>query len=543
MNRRCVYTVFLLAGTFLAAPLRGADRVQTADLLVYGGTASGVMTAYSAAQEGLQVVLLEPGAHLGGMVTGGLSATDTGRFTVIGGYARDFYRKAAAHYRVHGLDRREDWFSEPHVSEAIFREMLRASGVRVYYHTRLRTPGGVALENRTIVEITTSDGQQWRAKIYADCTYEGDLMAQSNVSYTWGRESSDEYGEDLAGVRSRTPQHQFAWPLPAYDEHHHLFPEIIAGPLAPGGSGDKKVQAYNFRLILTDDPRNRLPIPRPEGYDRSRFVLLEHYLDEFQRHFHRLPTIDDLFYPTAIPHHKADFNNNGPISTDYIGHSWNYPEASYTDRDVIWRDHLLYAQSFIYFLSHDSSVPANLRAELNRWGLPKDEFADTGHWPNQLYVREGRRMVGEYVLRQSDLQTERTKPDSIGMGSYNSDSHNVERVAMPDGSVRNEGDVEIPVEPYEIPYRAITPKRSEVQNLLVPVCLSATHVAFASIRMEPQFMIIGQAAGVAVALAIDEHVPVQEISIPDLQRKLHEHGAILHASEEYPSRASTPSKP
>ena len=543
MNWRNVSTLLLLAGALFAPPLQGADRIQTADLLVYGGTASGVMTAYSAAQEGLHVVLLEPGAHLGGMVTGGLSATDTGTFTVIGGYARDFYRKAAAHYGVHRLDRREDWLSEPHVGEAIFRDMLRDSGVKVYYHTRLREPRGVTLENRTIVAITTSDGQQWRAKIFADCTYEGDLMAQSNVSYTWGRESSGEYGEDLAGVRSHTPKHQFAWPLAAYDEHHQLFPEIILGPLAAAGSGDKKVQAYNFRLILTDDPLNRLPFPRPDGYDRSRFVLLEHYLDGFEGHFHRPPTVDDFFLPTVIPNHKADFNNNGPISTDYIGHSWNYPEASYADREVIWRDHLLYTQSLIYFLSHDASVPASLRAELNRWGLPKAEYADTGHWPNQLYVREGRRMVGEYVMRQSDLQTGRTKPDSIGMGSYNSDSHNAERVAMPDGTVQNEGDIQVPVEPYEIPYRTITPKASEVQNLLVPVCLSSTHVAFASIRMEPQYMIIGQAAGIAAALAVDKHVPVQEISIPDLQRKLHEHGAILHRSEEFPSCASTLSKP
>jgi hypothetical protein len=234
-----------------------------------------------------------------------------------------------------------------------------------------------------------------------------------------------------------------------------------------------------------------------------------------------------------IPNHKADFNNNGPFSTDYIGHSWKYPEASYKEKDAIWQDHLLYTKSFFYFISQDPKAPAFLRNEVNQWGLPKDEFADTDHWPNQLYIREGRRMVGEYVMRQSDLQTERTKEDSIGMGSYNSDSHNIQRVAMPDGNVKNEGDVQVPVQPYEIAYRTITPKRSETENLLVPVCLSATHAAYSSVRMEPQYMIIGQAAGVAASLAIQSGKPVQDISIPVLQQKLRQHNAVLHLSEEF----------
>jgi hypothetical protein len=247
----------------------------------------------------------------------------------------------------------------------------------------------------------------------------------------------------------------------------------------------------------------------------------------------RPPVLKDFFNPVAIPNDKADFNNNGPISTDYIGHSWKYPEASYAEKAKIWKAHLLYTQSFIYFLSQDPVVPQNLRDEVNQWGLPKDEFADTDHWPNQLYIREARRMQGEYVMRQSDLQTDRTKPDSIGMGSYNSDSHNIQRVAMPDGTVQNEGDVEVAVNPYEIPYRSITPKRSESTNLLVPVCLSATHAAYSSLRMEPQYMIIGQAAGVAAALAITNHAFVQDISLPLLQQKLRSTGAVLHLDEQY----------
>ena len=503
------------------------------DLVVYGGTASGVMTAYSAAREGLQVVLLEPGEHLGGMVTGGLSATDLGHFPVIGGYARDFYTKAAAHYGRTNLDSAANWLSEPHVDQAIFRDMLHQAGVAVYFHERLRENGGVTLAGKRIVSVATEDGRQWRGKVFADCSYEGDLMAESHVSYTWGRESSTEYGESLAGVREHTPGHQFGWPVSAYDDRHRLLPEIDPGPLAAPGAGDKKVQAYNFRLILTNDPANRLPFPRPSGYDPSRFALLARYLNEFEQHRGRAAGLHDIFIPVLIPNRKADFNNNGPFSTDYIGHSWDYPEASYARKAAVWKEHLLYTQSLLYFVAHDASVPASLRAEVNQWGLPKDEFADTGHWPNQLYIREGRRMVGAYVMRQADLQTERSKPDSIGMGSYNSDSHNIQRVAMADGSVQNEGNVEVPVEPYEIAYRSITPKREEVDNLLVPVCLSATHAAYSSVRMEPQYMIIGQAAGVAAALAVRGDSAVQNVSVPDLQRKLREHGAVLHLSQEF----------
>lgn len=242
-----------------------------------------------------------------------------------------------------------------------------------------------------------------------------------------------------------------------------------------------------------------------------------------------------MFNPVPIPNHKADFNNNGPVSTDFIGHSKKYPDGSYAEKAAIWQQHLLYTQSYFYFLSQDPSVPAGLRADMNTWGLPKDEFADTNHWPNQLYIREGRRMLGAYVMRQSDLQTERTKPDAIGMGSYNSDSHNEERVAMPDGTVQNEGDVQVPVKPYEIPYRVMTPQRTQATNLLVPVCLSASHAAYSSVRMEPQYMIIGQGAGVAAALAIQGHIAVQDVPIDRLQQILRKNHAILSMDEAFPA--------
>jgi hypothetical protein len=489
------------------------------------------MTAYAAAKEGLHVILLEPRNHVGGMVTGGLSATDLGQFKVIGGYARDFYMQAAAHYGVTNLDQPANWRSEPHVDEAIFRKMLAASGVDLRFHERLKEHSGVHLKDQHIDSISTLDGKQWTAKIFADCSYEGDLMAEAGVKYTYGRESRDQYGESLAGVRDHTPGHQFGWPLSAYDDRHRLLPEINPGPLAPAGSGDKLVQAYNFRLILTNDPTNRLPFTRPKGYDPARFALLRRYLSEFEKNRGRAPNFHDVTNPVPIPNHKADFNNNGPVSTDYIGHSWAFPEASYAEKQAIWDDHMLYTQSFFYFLATDPSVPASLQQEVHQWGLSKDEFADTAHWPNQLYIREGRRMIGVYVMRQSDLQTERTKPDSIGMGSYNSDSHNIQRVVTPDGYVANEGDVEVPVQPYEIPYRILLPSEPALENLLVPVCLSATHVAYSSLRMEPQYMIMGQAAGVAASLAIRKGVPVESVPIDALQANLHAHHARLHIED------------
>jgi hypothetical protein len=489
------------------------------------------MTAYSAAREGLHVILLEPGSHLGGMVTGGLSATDTANFHVIGGYARDFYREAAAHYGVTTLNKRSDWLSEPRVGEAVFTEWLKKTGVEVHFHERLKENNGVSRSGKHLSSITTEDGQTWKGKIFADCTYEGDLMAQSKVTYTVGRESMTTYDESLAGVRVDTPQHQFRWKISPYDDSHKLMPEVDPGPMDANGAGDKKVQAYNFRLVLTNDPANKLPWSKPDGYDASRFALLARYLKEFPEHMHRAPKLGDVVNPVEIPNKEADFNNNGPFSTDYIGKSWTYPDASYAERKRIWDAHMLYTQSFVWFLASDPQVPESLRTETNSWGRAKDEFADTDHWPNQIYVREGRRMVGEYVMHQADLQTDRTKTDVVGMGSYNSDSHNIQRVAMPDGSVRNEGDVQVAVQPYEISFRAILPKQSETDNLLVPVCLSASHVAYSSVRMEPQYMIVGQAAGVAAAMSIKAKTPVQKVDIQALQKNLREHGAILHMEQ------------
>jgi len=356
-------------------------------------------------------------------------------------------------------------------------------------------------------------------------------MAQAHVSYTVGREGTEVYGESLAGVSHNTPKHQFLYKTSAYDTAHKLFPEVDPGPLAAAGSGDKKVQAYNFRLILTDDAANKMPWTKPAGYDASRFALLAEYLKVVQKAGHT-SVLRDVTNPVCFANHKCDFNNNGAFSTDYLGRSWTYPDAGYAERKRIWDDHMLYTQSFFYFIATDPSVPESLRTDTNRWGRAKDEFTDTENWPRQLYIREGRRMVGVYVMHQADLQTERTKPDSIAMGSYNSDSHNVQRIAMPDGSVFNEGDVQVPVQPYEISFRTMLPKPEQTTNLLVPVCFSASHIAYSSVRMEPQYMMIGQAAGVTAALAIRSKTAVQKVSVEELQRILHADGAILHMEEE-----------
>ena len=540
------YLSVLLASAlgFLANAAASPVSTSTADVIVYGGTAAGVMTAYSATKQGKHVILLEPSHHLGGMVTGGLSATDTAFFPIIGGYTREFYLQAARHYGKNDLDHASDWRSEPQVGEAIFNEWLRAAGVEVHLGERLKEHGGVEVEGKRLTALVTESGIRWSGKIFVDCSYEGDVMAQAHVSYIVGRESQQIYGENLAGVRPETPKHQFLYKTSAYDERGKLLPEVDSGALEAKGTGDRKVQSYNFRMILTQDPRNRLPWERPAGYDARRFALLARYLSQYKKHTGSDPVLATVTNPVCFDHHKCDFNNNGPFSTDYLGRSWAYPEASYAKRARITRDHMLYTQSFFYFIATDPSVPESLRRDVNRWGRAKDEFMDTDGWPRQLYIREGRRMRGVYVMRQSDLQTNLTKPDSIAMGSYNSDSHNVDRLALPDGSAFNEGDVQVPVQPYEISYRAILPSTAQATNLLVPVCLSATHVAYSSVRMEPQYMMIGEAAGAVAALAIDGGTGVQDVPIKDLQRVLRAHGAILHLAQQHrsPSQEPAPAK-
>jgi hypothetical protein len=521
----------------LALPFLSCAASHRFDDVVYGGTAGGVMAAVSAAREGLNTALLEPGRHLGGMVSGGLSWTDTGKKEVIGGYALEFYLRVGRHYQLSRYGQEIGWIHEPHVAEEILRAMVREAGVTLFEQSRLREHEGVRKTGAQVNEIVMENGDSFQARVFIDSTYEGDLMAQAGVQYTYGREGRQQYGETLAGVRDRTPFHQFLVDISPYGPDGKLLPEISTRRLPEPGTADQAVQSYNYRMCFSEVPENRVPFVRPAGYDAARYALFARLLQARTKAEGRAPSLNSVLKVDRIPNGKADINNQGAFSTDYIGGSWGYPGVGYARRAEMWQEHKNYDQGLFYFLANDPQVPESLRQEMNRWGLCGDEFTDTDHWPHQLYIREARRMVGEYVMVQQDLQTELTKPDPIGMGSYNSDSHNVERIVAPDGFVRNEGDMQVAVKPYQIPYRIMLPKSAEAANLLVPVAFSASHVAYSSVRMEPQYMILGQAAGVAAGMAIRGGTPVQGIAVSTLVEKLKGQGVVLEYAPSAQSRA------
>jgi hypothetical protein len=522
-RRFVAITCAVLLGPFVSPAGAQAPPPRSYDVVIYGGTAAGVLAAVAAGRMGLHVALLEPTRHVGGMVTGGLSATDHGEKIVTGGDALEFYHRVGAKYDVPLF-----WYPEPKVAEAVLNEMLaEQKTVSLFLGNRLRERGGVRKTGATITELVMENGARFRGRIFVEASYEGDVMQQAGVRYTVGREPTSTYGESLAGVRPKDRNHQFDYRVPARDENGQLLPEISPLPRGEIGAGDARVQAYNFRLILTREKANQVPFERPPGYDAHRYELLRRFVDVVQRERGTPPRLDELLLiRDDLPHQKADFNNRGPFSTDYIGASYGYPDGSYAERARIWREHELYTKGLLYFLANDPRMPASIRDAMNAWGLAKDEFTDNGNWPYQLYVREGRRMIGDFVMTQKDLQTELTKPDAIAMGSYNSDSHNVQRFVQPDGSVQNEGNMEVRVEPYQIPYRVLLPRRTEAANLLVPVPFSASHVVYSSMRMEPQYMMIGQAAGVAAALALRAGVGVHDVDVAELRRVLKSQGMV-----------------
>ena len=535
-------STILLCLALLVIKVPASAATRDFDVVVYGGTAGGVIAAVAAAREGLKTALLEPTAHIGGMVSGGLGWTDYGKKEVIGGYAYEFYYRVGQHYHVSEFGDDVSWLHEPHVAEDIFRQMLTGAGVTLLEHERLVEKNAVTKQGTHITSIRMENGDSFTARIFIDSSYEGDLMAQSGVTWTYGRESSEQYGESLAGVRDKTPLHQFLVDVSPRDTQGKLLPEISAATPPPPGSADKAVQSYNFRMCFTAAP-DRLTFVKPAGYDSHRYELLARLIEARTKSEGKVPALGTLMKIDHLPNGTTDVNNNGAFSTDYIGGSWNYPNATYTQRDEIWQAHKNYQQGLFYFLANDPSVPDQVRKEMNSWGLCPSEFTDTDHWPRQLYIREDRRMVGEYVMIQQDLQTNLTKPDPIGMGSYNSDSHNVERIVS-DGFVRNEGDMQVAVKPYQIPYRVMLPKRNEAENLLVPVAFSASHVAYSSVRMEPQYMILGQAAGVAAKMAIDGKQAVQTIDTTALTAKLRTQGAVMEysPSAQAPALAAARSK-
>ncbi|TWT42907.1 FAD-dependent oxidoreductase [Botrimarina hoheduenensis] len=522
------------------------------DVVVYGGTSAGVVAAVQAARLGRSVVIVAPERKLGGLSASGLGWTDTGDKSVIGGLSREFYHRVWKHYQkptAWKWQRREEfgnrgqgteaidtqgrtqWIFEPHVAEEVFEEMLAEADVRVEREEWLDRAAGVELAGKKIASIRTLSGKTFAGKIFIDATYEGDLMAAAGVDYHVGREAREVYGEEWNGVQVGVLHHKhyFEKPVDPYvvagDPSSGLLPRISATPPGSRHEGDQRVQAYCFRMCLSNHPDNRLPFPRPESYDPAQYELLLRIFATGWR---------DVFWKfDRVPNRKTDTNNHGPFSTDNIGFNYDYPEASYERRREIIQEHIDYQQGLMYFMANDPRVPEEIRTKLASWGLAADEFQETNGWPHQIYVREARRMIGEYVATEADCLSQRTTDVPIGMGSYVMDSHNVQRYVTPEGTVQNEGDIGVhPPQPYKIAYGSLTPRKGQASNLLVPVCLSSSHIAYGSIRMEPVFMILAHSAATAADLALDSGCAVQEIDYHELRDRLLSEGQILDLPHE-----------
>ena len=531
--------------------LRAEAPVPTYDVVVYGGTSAAIIAAVQAKKMGKTVIVVSPDKHLGGLSSGGLGWTDSGDKSVIGGLSRDFYHRVWQAYQrpeawkheprekfgnkgqgtvAMDAGERTMWIFEPSVAEAVFEGYVKDFQLIVERDEWLDRARGVEKAGGRIASIRTLSGKTYRGRVFIDATYEGDLMAAAGVSYTFGREPNAAFDETLNGIQlAHAKSHQFAGKVDPYviegDPKSGLLPRIQDIPVGgKDGEGDRKIQAYNFRMCLTKVDANRVPFPRPAGYDPKQYALLARALQQGATHvFGKF----DL-----IPNAKTDTNNHGPFSTDNIGMNWDYPDASYERRREIVAEHRQYQQGYLYFLANDPAVPAKIREAFAQWGLAKDEFTDNGHWPHQIYVREARRMTADVVVNENHLKRKIPTPRSVGMGSYNMDSHNVQRIVVKDADgkayVRNEGDVQVnPGRPYPIDYGALVPKKSECANLLVPVCVSCTHIAYGSIRMEPVFMILGQSAATAAVLALDQGVAVQDVPYADLSARLLADGQIL----------------
>jgi hypothetical protein len=494
---------------------------QQVDICVYGGTSGGVIAAYTARKAGKTVILIEPGKRLGGMTSGGLGLTDIGNKYAITGLARDYYRRIGQHY-----GKFEQWIFEPHVAEDLFSEYVKRGQIDVLLSHRLSS---VKKSSGQIQEIVLENSDKpsakrtIRAKMFIDCSYEGDLMAKAGVSYTVGREDNSKYNETISGVQLMTG-HQLPDGIDPFktpgDSNSGLVWGISPAKLEPNGTGDSKVQAYNYRICLSSDPANQVAISRPAGYDSTKYELLVRLLAAQPQK----RSLNDYFIWSGMPNKKTDINNRNGFSTDMIGMNYGYPDGNYQKREQIIRDHELYTKGLLYFFGHDSRVPQELRDQMLKWGYPKDEYTDTGNWSPQLYIREARRMVGAYVMTQANCQGKEVVTDGVGMAAYQMDSHNIQRILVEkDGKkmAKNEGNVEVGgLGPYPISYRALIPKENECQNLLVPVCLSASHIAYGSIRMEPVFMVLGQSTALAAAMAIDAKTSVQKVNIAKLQQEL-----------------------
>jgi hypothetical protein len=536
----------------LAAQAGYAAKANDYDVVIYGGTSAAVTAAVQAKKMGKSAIIVCPDVHLGGLSSGGLGWTDTGNKAVIGGLAREFYQRVWTHYstdkgwkwqtrdqygnkgqgnKAIDGEQRTMWIFEPHVAEAAFEGFVRDHKIPVHRDQWLDRAKGVTKRGGKIVSISMLSGMTYTGRMFIDATYEGDLMATAGVDYHVGRESTHTYGEEWNGVQTGVLHHKHhfgavkkrisPYKIPG-DPKSGVLPRVSAADPGKFGDGDKRIQAYCFRMCLTDHPENRVPFPRPDGYDPAEYELLARiYAAGWRETFGK-------FDP--IPNRKTDTNNHGPMSTDNIGYNYDYPEASYDRRREIVKEHENYQKGWLYFIANDPRIPKETQVRMRTWGLAKDEFTDNGNWPHQIYVREARRMIGAFVMTENELVKKKPTPDSVGMGSYTMDSHNVQRYITPEGYVQNEGDIGVSTRgPYEIAYGSLVPKKGQCDNLLVPVCVSSSHIAFGSMRMEPVFMILGQSAATAAVMAIEKKIAVQDVPYADLKKRLLKDGQILDA--------------
>ncbi|MCY2981941.1 MAG: FAD-dependent oxidoreductase [Planctomycetota bacterium] len=536
---------------FLCRPCLAAQY----EVVIYGGTSAAVVAAVQAKRLGKSVVIVCPDKHLGGLSSGGLGFTDTGNKSVIGGLSRDFYHRIWTRYQnaetwkwqrkdeygnkgqgtaaIDG-EQRTMWIFEPHVAEDVFESYVKDYKLEIHRDHWLDRASGVTKQNGRIQSIRTLNGSLFEGRMFIDATYEGDLMAAAGVAYSIGRESNQVYGEKWNGNQVGVLHHRHHFgaakkPISPFriadDPTSGLLPRIHSDPPGVRGEGDRRIQAYCYRMCLTDHPPNRIAFAKPDDYDANQYELLLRVLNAGWRETF------EKFDP--IPNHKTDTNNHGPFSTDNIGMNYDYPEGSYEQRHEIALEHRRYQQGLMYFLANDSRVPEDVRTAMADWGLAADEFRDNGHWPHQMYIREARRMIGKFVMTENELVKNRPTPESIGMGSYTIDSHNVRRYVTAEGHVQNEGDIGVSTNgPYEISLGSILPRQDQCENLLVPVCVSSSHIAFGSIRMEPVFMILGQSASTVAAMAIDKQCSVQEVPYPMLRERLLQDGQVLESKAE-----------
>lgn len=498
------------------------DQEKQVDIVIYGGTAAGIMAAVQANIMGKSAVVIEPSRRIGGLTTGGLGDTDVGMKEAIGGLSLEFYRRVARKYSQDGAC----WLFEPKVALEVLQDFVAEHNIEVIYGERLELKDGVTKQGSKIISIRMESGRVFSGKVFIDATYEGDLMGKAGVSYFVGRESNSQYGETLNGIQPGLELNE----LPA-----GIDPYVVKGVPSSGlllrvnpdrggniGDGDNKVQAYNFRMCLTNNPDNRIEIEKPEGYNEADYEILFRAIEQGQS--------SKFFKLNRVTPDKTDSNNNSGISTDYNGMNHSYPEADYHTREQIWQAHRIYQQGYVWTIQNHPRVPEEIRAVYKPWGLPLDEFTETGHWTPQLYVRESRRMISDYVVTEHVVRLENPVPDSIGMGSYAMDSHHTQYYVNEDGHVSTEGGFYVKLKaPYPISYRAIVPKQTECVNLIVPVCVSATHAAYGSIRMEPVFMILGQSAAAAAALALDADGIVQHVKYEQLHSILVRENQVLYA--------------